>query len=59
MRVHRDADVLRRSAILEREDDFGDELRYVWPDHALADGRAAFERLASGEQFGKVVIRVS
>jgi len=27
--------------------------------HALADGRAAFERLASGEQFGKVVIRVS
>jgi len=27
--------------------------------HALADGRAAFERLASGEQFGKVVIRIS
>jgi NADPH:quinone reductase-like Zn-dependent oxidoreductase len=27
--------------------------------HALADGRAAFERLESGEQFGKVVIRVS
>lgn len=25
---------------------------------ALADGRAAFERLASGEQFGKIVIRV-
>jgi len=25
---------------------------------SLADGRAAFERLASGEQFGKVVIRV-
>ncbi len=27
--------------------------------HALADGRAAFERLASGEQFGKVVVRVA
>jgi len=27
--------------------------------HALADGRAAFERLESGEQFGKVVIRIS
>jgi len=26
--------------------------------YSLADGRAAFERLASGEQFGKVVIRV-
>jgi len=26
--------------------------------HALADGRAAFERLASGEQFGKVVVAV-
>ena len=25
----------------------------------LADGRAAFERLASGEQFGKIVVRVS
>lgn len=25
----------------------------------LADGRAAFERLASGQQFGKVVVRVS
>ncbi len=25
----------------------------------LADGRAAFERMASGEQFGKIVIRVS
>lgn len=25
----------------------------------LADGRAAFERLASGEQFGKIVIRVA
>jgi NADPH:quinone reductase-like Zn-dependent oxidoreductase len=25
---------------------------------ALADGRAAFERLASGEQFGKVVVTV-
>ena len=24
----------------------------------LADGRAAFERLASGEQFGKVVVTV-
>ena len=27
--------------------------------HALADGRAAFERLASGDHFGKVVIKVS
>ena len=27
--------------------------------HALADGRAAYERLASGAQFGKVVIRVA
>ena len=27
--------------------------------HTLAEGRAAFERLASGEQFGKVVIRIS
>jgi NADPH:quinone reductase-like Zn-dependent oxidoreductase len=27
--------------------------------HALRDGRAAFERLASGGQFGKVVVRVS
>ena len=27
--------------------------------HALPDGRAAFERLESGEQFGKVVIRIS
>ena len=27
--------------------------------HALADGRGAFERLASGEQFGKVVLRIS
>ncbi|MEP6689825.1 MAG: zinc-binding dehydrogenase [Gemmatimonadaceae bacterium] len=26
---------------------------------ALADGRAAFERLENGEQFGKIVIRVS
>jgi NADPH:quinone reductase-like Zn-dependent oxidoreductase len=26
--------------------------------HALADGRAAFERMASAEQFGKIVIRV-
>jgi NADPH:quinone reductase-like Zn-dependent oxidoreductase len=26
--------------------------------HALADGRRAFERLASGEQFGKVVLRI-
>jgi NADPH:quinone reductase-like Zn-dependent oxidoreductase len=26
--------------------------------HSLADGRAAFERLQSGAQFGKVVIRV-
>jgi NADPH:quinone reductase-like Zn-dependent oxidoreductase len=26
---------------------------------ALEDGRAAFERLATGEQFGKVVVRVS
>ena len=26
--------------------------------HPLADARAAFERLASGEQFGKVVIRI-
>jgi len=25
---------------------------------SLADGRAAFERLAGGEQFGKIVIRV-
>ncbi len=27
--------------------------------HALADGRAAYERLASGRQFGKVVVRVA
>jgi NADPH:quinone reductase-like Zn-dependent oxidoreductase len=27
--------------------------------HALEDGRAAFARLASGEQFGKVVVRVA
>ena len=27
--------------------------------HALADGRAAFERLAEGAQFGKVVLRIS
>ena len=27
--------------------------------HALADGRAAYERLANGAQFGKVVIRVA
>jgi NADPH:quinone reductase-like Zn-dependent oxidoreductase len=27
--------------------------------HALADGRLAFERLQSGQQFGKVVVRVS
>ena len=27
--------------------------------HELADGRAAYARLASGEQFGKVVIRVA
>jgi NADPH:quinone reductase-like Zn-dependent oxidoreductase len=27
--------------------------------HPLADGRAAFDRLQSGEQFGKVVVRVS
>ena len=27
--------------------------------HALADGRVAYERLASGKQFGKVVIRVA
>jgi len=27
--------------------------------HALANGRAAFERLASGQQFGKIVVRVA
>ena len=27
--------------------------------HALADGRAAYDRLASGRQFGKVVVRVA
>ncbi len=27
--------------------------------HSLADGRSAFERLQRGEQFGKVVVRVS
>lgn len=27
--------------------------------HALADGRAAYERLASGQQFGKVVLQVA
>ena len=27
--------------------------------HALADGRAAFERLATGAQFGKVVLKIS
>ena len=27
--------------------------------HSLANGRAAFERLASGQQFGKVVITVA
>lgn len=27
--------------------------------HALADGRAAFERLAAGDQFGKIVVRIS
>ena len=27
--------------------------------HALADGRRAFDRLASAEQFGKVVVRIS
>lgn len=27
--------------------------------YSLADGRAAFERLQSGEQFGKIVVRVS
>ena len=27
--------------------------------YSLDDGRAAFERLASGEHFGKVVIKVS
>jgi NADPH:quinone reductase-like Zn-dependent oxidoreductase len=27
--------------------------------YALDDGRAAFERLASGEQFGKVVVRIA
>jgi NADPH:quinone reductase-like Zn-dependent oxidoreductase len=27
--------------------------------HALADGRAAFERLESGRQFGKVVVRIA
>jgi len=27
--------------------------------YALGDARAAFERLASGEQFGKVVIRIA
>ena len=27
--------------------------------HTLAGGRGAFERLASGEQFGKVVVRIS
>jgi NADPH:quinone reductase-like Zn-dependent oxidoreductase len=27
--------------------------------HRLENGRDAFERLASGEQFGKVVVRVS
>lgn len=27
--------------------------------HALEDGRAAFERLATGAQFGKVVLRIS
>jgi NADPH:quinone reductase-like Zn-dependent oxidoreductase len=26
--------------------------------HALADGRGAYERLASGRQFGKVVVRI-
>jgi NADPH:quinone reductase-like Zn-dependent oxidoreductase len=26
--------------------------------HSLEDGRAAFERLSSGEQFGKVVVRI-
>ena len=27
--------------------------------HALADGRAAFERLGSGMQFGKIVVRIA
>jgi NADPH:quinone reductase-like Zn-dependent oxidoreductase len=27
--------------------------------YELADGRAAFERMARGEQFGKIVVRVS
>lgn len=27
--------------------------------HALADGRAAFDRLESGKQFGKVVVRIA
>ena len=27
--------------------------------HSLAEGRAAFERLASGQQFGKVVVTVA
>ena len=27
--------------------------------HALADGRAAFERMVSGAQFGKIVLRIS
>jgi NADPH:quinone reductase-like Zn-dependent oxidoreductase len=27
----------------------------VWP---LSEGRAAFERLASGKQFGKVVVKI-
>jgi NADPH:quinone reductase-like Zn-dependent oxidoreductase len=26
--------------------------------YSLADGRAAFERLQSGQQFGKVVVRL-
>jgi NADPH:quinone reductase-like Zn-dependent oxidoreductase len=28
----------------------------VWP---LAEGRRAYERLAGGEQFGKVVVRIT
>jgi NADPH:quinone reductase-like Zn-dependent oxidoreductase len=35
----------------------------LWPTvdtvYPLSDGRAAFERMARGEQFGKLVLRVS
>ena len=38
---------------------FADGMRPVVDSvHALADGRSAFKRLASGEQFGKIVVRV-